>query len=498
MEDRDEVVERLVAWAQAKEGVRAVVLTGSRAAPGRHIDGFSDHDVALFLRDASALEADEGWFRDLGSVLVTLSDAYETLGLEVSSRLVQYRDGTKIDFTLFPTGWLERVADEGRLPPGLDAGYRVLVDKDGLCRRVPKASGSPVVPELPDADRFHGVVNEFWWETLYVAKLLARGEVLPARYSAECVIRYRCLVPMLEWDLVTKRDGEVSVGPHGRGVAPLRAEEDRTLLERSFPMGDVEEGWTSLFAAVDLFERAALRLADALGHPHPEEMARAVRSRLEAIRERSPAESSDEGDSAREESSRSAPGPSLRTERLDLRPLRTSDAPRLRELAGNRQVARNTTSIPYPYPEGAAEAWITDQRDDDERIVFAVVRRGIDELIGGIGLHLEPEHDHGELGYWIGVDHWDRGYATEAAKAVVRFGFERLGLERIHARTFSRNPGSRKVLEKTGMRREGVLRRHAKKWGEFLDVESYGILLDDWLEDEAGGREQEPGGRTDD
>lgn len=190
--------------------------------------------------------------------------------------------------------------------------------------------------------------------------------------------------------------------------------------------------------------------------------------------------------------------PVLETALLMLRPLEMSDARKVRELAGSREVARNTASIPYPYPEGAAEEWIAEQAGDDTRIVFAIVESGSEELVGGIGLRLEPEHERGELGYWIGEEWWGRGYATEAAEAVVRFAFEELGLERVHARTFARNPASRRVLEKIGMRREGLLPRHFKKWNEFVDVEIYGIVLEDWLEDEVRRRTDDADERKDD
>ena len=89
---------------------------------------------------------------------------------------------------------------------------------------------------------------------------------------------------------------------------------------------------------------------------------------------------------------------------------------------------------------------------------------------------MKPEHDHAELGYWIGVPYWGAGYATEGARAVMQFGFETLSLNRIFASHFSRNPASGRVLQKIGMRYEGTLRRHLKKWDEYIDLECYGVL----------------------
>lgn len=102
-----------------------------------------------------------------------------------------------------------------------------------------------------------------------------------------------------------------------------------------------------------------------------------------------------------------------------------------------------------------------------------------DALCGGVGLMIEPDHRRAELGYWIGVPYWGNGYATEAARTLVKHGFETLELHRIFASHFSKNTGSGKVLRKIGMRHEGCHRAPILKWGEFLDLEMYGMLASD-------------------
>ena len=172
--------------------------------------------------------------------------------------------------------------------------------------------------------------------------------------------------------------------------------------------------------------------------------------------------------------------PTLRTERLVLRPFTLDDAPAVQQLAGAYEVALNTLMIPHPYPDGMAERWIgTHEKDyDEDRSVNFAVDDG--QLAGAIGL---VNHGHGiaEIGYWIGVPFWGRGYASEAARAVVRFGFEERGLHRIFAQHYTRNPQSGRVLQKAGMTYEGTLRHHLKKWDEYVDVACYGILRSEWV-----------------
>jgi [ribosomal protein S5]-alanine N-acetyltransferase len=169
----------------------------------------------------------------------------------------------------------------------------------------------------------------------------------------------------------------------------------------------------------------------------------------------------------------------LTTERLLLRPFTLADAPAVQRLAGAREFALNTLLIPHPYPDGAAEAWISKPRDPND-VTFAITLRETGELLGAMGLVVGREHDRAEIGYWIAVEQWNRGYATEAAREVIRYGFEELNLNRIFAMYFARNAASGRVMQKLGMRQEGLLREHMVKWGERIDVELYGILRRDW------------------
>ena len=172
--------------------------------------------------------------------------------------------------------------------------------------------------------------------------------------------------------------------------------------------------------------------------------------------------------------------PSLRTARLVLRPLELSDAPRLQELAGEREIALNTISIPHPYSLAEAEQWVRSQAELEEHgdINFAI---DDGQVAGGIGLRVQRNYERAEIGYWIGKPYWGKGYATEAAGAIIRYGFEELKLHRIYAGYFSRNEKSARVMIKNGMKYEGTLRQHVKKWDEFVDIVYYGVLAEEWL-----------------
>jgi ribosomal-protein-alanine N-acetyltransferase len=175
--------------------------------------------------------------------------------------------------------------------------------------------------------------------------------------------------------------------------------------------------------------------------------------------------------------------PTLVTRRLILRPFTLEDAPDVKQLAGDRDVAVGMGNMPYPYEDGMAEEWILAQQagfEKGEQVNFAITRRDQGFLIGSIGLFMERQHQRANLGYWVGKPYWNQGFGTEAARAVLQYGFETLGLNRIQAGYFKSNPASGRIMQKIGMSYEGCLREHVNKWGQLKDVVIYGVLRSEY------------------
>ncbi len=167
-----------------------------------------------------------------------------------------------------------------------------------------------------------------------------------------------------------------------------------------------------------------------------------------------------------------------------MRPFSLGDATDVQRLAGDRSIAVTTMTIPHPYEDGMAEDWIAGHETasrDGKAFALAMVLRDEGALVGCIGLKIDRQHDKAELGYWVGKPFWNFGYATEAAQALVDYGFRELALNRVHAAHMARNPSSGRVMEKIGMRLEGTAREDLKKWGRYEDLVSYAILRHDWM-----------------
>lgn len=169
----------------------------------------------------------------------------------------------------------------------------------------------------------------------------------------------------------------------------------------------------------------------------------------------------------------------LKTERLVLSEPTEEDLKDIIMHAHDPIIAQNSLYIPYPYEEKDAYAWLEITKkglEDANAYIFGIRLKESNQLIGGMGLHLDKAHDKAEVGYWLGKAFRRNGYTSEALKRVIRFGFDDLKLNKIYASHFINNPVSGKVMEKAGMCKEGILKHHYKKNGEYLDAVFYAIF----------------------
>ena len=176
--------------------------------------------------------------------------------------------------------------------------------------------------------------------------------------------------------------------------------------------------------------------------------------------------------------------PSVVSERMILRPLMAKDARVVQRLARSHKVAYMTHWLFLPHSEEKALRWIEFTAKNFARrssVEFAIQLRHGGRMVGLIGLdHINARDSLADLWYMIVPSCWGRGYATEAARAAIRFGFDELGLNRIWSYHMVRNPALGRVLEKAGMKREGLLRQHVRKNEVFEDVEAWGLLRENW------------------
>jgi [ribosomal protein S5]-alanine N-acetyltransferase len=181
--------------------------------------------------------------------------------------------------------------------------------------------------------------------------------------------------------------------------------------------------------------------------------------------------------------------PVLATGRLLLRAFTPTDAPAVARILSNTRMSEHTLRFQHPYPVETAESWISQHNAWAERgihLQWAIVLPS-GQLIGTVSLALQQEPPLGDLGYWIDEAHWNRGYATEATRAVIAWAFGTLGLPRVEARCFATNTGSIRVLEKCGLSLEQRLPAHVIDDGHPHDVLVFGTTAPDALRQNGPG-----------
>lgn len=175
--------------------------------------------------------------------------------------------------------------------------------------------------------------------------------------------------------------------------------------------------------------------------------------------------------------------PQLQTERLLLSQLTANDIPQIIHLAANKRISDYTLNLPFPYQENDAIFWLNLANQgfkNGTHLILAVRQKGNHSFMGGIGLTIEQRFNRAEIGYWLGEPFWNQGYMSEATKALIRFGFDMLGLHKLTSSHFALNPASGKVMQKCGMKKEGELEDHIRKDSVYHTLILYGLTKSDY------------------
>jgi len=288
-----DVTRRLIEWAEQRTTIRAMLLTSTRAVPNASVDVLSDYDVILVAEDVHPFFEDRSWIEDFGEVLVVYWDPLHLApdsDLEQVGNVTQYQDGLKIDFTVWPVELLQRIAQAPALPDELDAGYRVLLDKDHLTDRMLAPTYIAYVPSPPTSETYQTLINDFFSDAPYVAKCLWRDELLPAKWCLDYDMKHVYLRVMLEWRMELDYGWSAPTGALGKGLKKRLPHEIWSQLEGTFAGAALADNWESLFRTLAIFRRVAIEVAEQLGYAYPHDLDRRVTAYVETIQQSPPAE----------------------------------------------------------------------------------------------------------------------------------------------------------------------------------------------------------------
>ena len=286
-----DVIRQLIEWGEQKESVSAMLLTSTRAIPNAPVDVFSDYDVVLIVRDIHPFFTDRAWVADFGQVLVAYWDTLHpapSYGHEKFSNVIQYADGLKIDFTLWPVELLTQIVADPVLPDELDAGYRVLLDKDSLTAGLKAPTYKSYIPTPPSEETFVRLVEEFFSDAPYVAKCLWRDELLPVKWCLDYDMKHVYLLPMLEWRMELDHAWSQKTGVLGKGLKKRLPPALWAQLEDTYAGAGIEENWRALLRTLALFRQVASEVAAQLGYTYPLALDQGVTDYVQKMRRMGP------------------------------------------------------------------------------------------------------------------------------------------------------------------------------------------------------------------
>jgi aminoglycoside 6-adenylyltransferase len=268
------VLEQLTEWASANDDVRAMLLTSTRAIGGA-VDAYSDYDIILVLSDVTAYAEKSDWLSAFGELAIAYWDPIETdprTGESSTSNITYYTGGLDIDFTLWPVSRLARLADQRKLPTELDAGYRVLVDKDGVAARLPAPTLRGYIPDPPDEATFLRLITDFFIGPPHVAKCLLRGDLVIAKWILDFDMRSNYLQPMLDWWVECGRDWNHKPGNLGKGIQRVLPDDLWHDVRDTYVGPGLEENWEAMFSMMRIFGRLGRDVARSLGYRYPDDL----------------------------------------------------------------------------------------------------------------------------------------------------------------------------------------------------------------------------------
>jgi aminoglycoside 6-adenylyltransferase len=273
---------RFIEWAKTQDDFRAAFIVGSQARHDHPADQFSDLDIILFVNDVESRYQDESWLQEIAPLW--LSQMGHTINGE-PERLVLFAGGFQVDFVFHPVEILpqfQQMVAAGNLPDTIQRGTRILFDKDGLLPVLPKSIRIPPAPQ-PTEMEFRQTLDSFWFNAVYCAKQLKRGELWLFQNGSGGMIWP--LLRMVEWQARAVHGWDFDTWHAGKFIAEWADPQTFTALQGVFAHMQSDDSWRALQSRMSLMNDTAQKLAAALDYSYPLVLEKQISKCIQEIRE---------------------------------------------------------------------------------------------------------------------------------------------------------------------------------------------------------------------
>ena len=280
------LIDKIVAFAQADEDIRAVILEGSLAAHFQ-VDELSDYDINIYALNYEHYLADDRWMSQIGDVLLYQKEHFQFYEAIVPTRLVLFRDRKRVDFSFWHLTLLSEIIQGEKQYESYKNGYQILVDKDRLAEQLkpPRVAGFFISP--PSRDEFLQTLYDFWFEAYCVAKYLSRRDLWYAKLIENRYIKDH-LFRMALWNHQAAKGWQPDPLLHTEGKRFERWASSELIdaISRCFSRYEVDDTWSSLFAMVEVFHRLARQTSLQLHIEYPDRVEQDMINYLRYLKDR--------------------------------------------------------------------------------------------------------------------------------------------------------------------------------------------------------------------
>ncbi|MGB1285383.1 MAG: aminoglycoside 6-adenylyltransferase [Aggregatilineales bacterium] len=257
-----QVETQMVAFANEQPDMRAVMIVGATERIAHPADEWSDLDIEIFTDDVEQYMDDTLWIRQFGAIWICLT----VVDRDPQRLMVLFEGGHKVDFAFSPVTALQAHIDAQTLSVTQRGGYRVLLDKDNLTKKLPAIADVIDKYTPPDREEFHENVQTFWYSTVYVARQIRRRNLWVVKYRDRAL--KEALLEMLVWHANTRRV-QIQTWHDGHFMAEWLDADTYTEVQTLFAAFDAKASWKALLTSMQLFRRTARETAQALDYLYP-------------------------------------------------------------------------------------------------------------------------------------------------------------------------------------------------------------------------------------
>lgn len=283
MKAREEKLRSIINWSENNKDVKVVLLTSSLVNPLAPVDEFSDLDIELIFENNTQYISENNWTYHFGNPIAMIEEDETSFDGRHAMKMILYDDHVKVDFKLFSKDKFLKEVRLKELPEDWDIGYKVLIDKEEITKEMQKPSFQVSIIKKPSKEEFQRILNDFWWDTTYVAKCLARDEIFYAKFMSETNIRTEYLIPLIEWHIASKHNWNITSNKYGRLFKKYLNREMWLKTEQTFSGSNIKDNWTALLAMADLVSEIGIELSEKLDHEYPFKLEKDIRKYLKDL-----------------------------------------------------------------------------------------------------------------------------------------------------------------------------------------------------------------------